>query len=266
MPRFALGVEYDGGAFMGWQRQSHAGRTVQACLEEAISRVADHPVAVTCAGRTDTGVHASGQVVHFDSDAVRAARSWLLGVNVNLPDDVAVNWIQPVAEDFHARFQAYARHYRYTILVRNTRPALQRARASWTHRVLDAERMQTAALHLLGEHDFSAFRTVECQARSPVRTLHTLQVRSSGELIHLDLVANGFLHHMVRNIAGVLMAIGADQHATDWARQVLDGRDRRLGGVTAPPQGLCFMAVLYPARFGLPLPADALFDGVSDTL
>ncbi|HEX5340439.1 MAG TPA: tRNA pseudouridine(38-40) synthase TruA [Gammaproteobacteria bacterium] len=266
MSRYALGIEYDGTAFMGWQRQAHPGRTVQACLEAALSRVADHPVEVVCAGRTDTGVHASGQVVHFDTAAVRELRNWLLGLNANLPDDVAVNWITPVAGNFHARFHARARHYRYTILNRSIRPALGRARVSWTHRALDHERMRLAGQSLLGEHDFSAYRAIGCQARSPLRTLHVLQVRRSGELIHLDLVANGFLHHMVRNIAGVLMAIGAGKQEPDWAQRILAGRDRTLGGVTAPPQGLCFMAVLYPPHFGIPLPADALFDGLSANL
>ncbi|HET7649129.1 MAG TPA: tRNA pseudouridine(38-40) synthase TruA [Gammaproteobacteria bacterium] len=266
MSRFALGVEYDGTAFMGWQRQSHAGRTVQACLEEALTTVAAHSVEVTCAGRTDAGVHASGQVVHFDTDAVRELRSWLLGVNSNLPDDVAVTWVKPVTPDFHARFQAQARHYRYSILNRTTRPALDREQVTWTHRPLDHESMQSAAQYLLGKHDFSAFRAVECQARSPVRTLHRLRVTRQGELIHIDVVADGFLHHMVRNIAGVLMAIGAEKQPVEWARQVLAGRDRRLGGITAPPQGLCFKAVLYAPRFDIPLPADSMFDGLSVTL
>lgn len=266
MPRFALGVEYDGTAFMGWQRQPHAGRTIQGCLEAALSRVANHPVEITCAGRTDAGVHASAQVAHFDSNAVREPRNWLLGLNANLPVDVAVNWIKPVAEDFHARFQARVRHYRYTILNRATRPALTRAQVSWTHRPLDHARMQLAAQYLLGEHDFSAFRAIECQARSPVRTLHVLQVQRHGELIRIDVVANAFLHHMVRNIAGVLMAIGAGKQEVEWTQQVLAGRDRRLGGVTAPPQGLCFRAVSYPSRFDIPVPDDALFDRLSVTL
>ncbi|MGH8370178.1 MAG: tRNA pseudouridine(38-40) synthase TruA [Gammaproteobacteria bacterium] len=266
MSRFALGVEYDGTAFMGWQRQPHDGRTVQAYLEDALSKVADHPVSLVCAGRTDAGVHASGQVVHFDSDATRELRGWLLGLNANLPDDIAVNWIMPVAADFHARFEAQARHYRYSILNRATRPALKRMQVTWTHRPLDHRRMQLAGQRLLGEHDFSAYRALECQARSPIRTLHVLRVEREGESIRVDVVANGFLHHMVRNIAGVLMAIGAGKQDVDWAQQVLAGRDRKLGGVTAPSQGLCLKAVLYPTRFGIPVPDDALFDGLSVTL
>lgn len=264
--RLAIGLEYDGSGFMGWQRQTHAGRTVQACVEAAVAKVADHPVELTCAGRTDAGVHASGQVVHFDTQARRSERSWLLGLNSNLPKDVAVNWMREVPEDFHARFCARARHYRYTILNRLTRPALQRMRATWVHNPLQVELMQSAARHLLGKHDFSAFRAVECQARSPVRTLHRLDVRRMGEQVTLEVVADGFLHHMVRNIAGVLIAIGAEKHSSDWARDVLQGRDRTLGGVTAPAAGLCLVAVLYPAVFGIPLPEDALFEAVSANL
>ncbi|HEX6549685.1 MAG TPA: tRNA pseudouridine(38-40) synthase TruA [Gammaproteobacteria bacterium] len=263
MPRFALGVEYDGTAFMGWQRQPLAARTVQGCVEDALSTVANHPVQVICAGRTDSGVHAIGQVVHFDTDAVRDMRAWLLGLNANLPADIAVNWVKPVSDEFHARFQAKARHYRYTILNRPTRPALDRTRVTWTHRPLDEERMRIAGRDLIGEHDFSAYRAVECQARSPVRTLHLLQVEREGELVRIDVVANGFLHHMVRNIAGVLMAIGAGKQEMDWARCVLAGRDRRLGGITAPPHGLCFMAALYPGQFEIPLPEAALFGDLS---
>ena len=259
MTRYALGLEYDGTAFMGWQSQTHPGRTVQANLEEALAKVADHGVEVTCAGRTDAGVHARGQVVHFDSDARRNLRSWLLGVNSNLPPDMAVAWIQEVAADFHARFSAEARQYRYVILNRFTRPALEREVVSWVHRPLDAARMQQAARHLLGRHDFSAFRSVECQAKHPVRTLQRLDVRREGERVVIDAVADGFLHHMVRNIAGVLLAVGEGKQDPGWSRAVLEGRDRTLGGVTAPAGGLSLMAVKDPPRFGIPLPEWALF-------
>ena len=259
MMRFALGIEYDGTDFMGWQRQGHAGRTVQACVEEALGKVADHPVEVICAGRTDAGVHASGQVIHFDSEAQRSLRGWLLGVNSNLPPDVAVGWIQETSAEFHARFRATARRYRYTVLNRDTRPALSRTQLTWVHRPLDAERMRSAAQHLLGKHDFSAFRSVECQALHPVRTLQRLEVRRDGELIFIDAVADGFLHHMVRNIVGVLLAIGEGKREADWSRQVLEGRDRTLGGITAPANGLCFMAVRYPDEFRIPQPKDAGF-------
>lgn len=260
--RLAIGLEYDGTRFMGWQRQAHPGRTVQACVEAALAQVADHPLELTCAGRTDAGVHASGQVAHFDTHAQRSLRGWLFGANSNLPEEVAVNWIREVPEEFHARFQARARHYRYTILNRQTRPALARRYTTCVYQMLDAEAMQVGARYLLGRHDFSAFRAVECQARSPVRNLHRLEVRRIGEQVILEVVADGFLHHMVRNIAGVLIAIGAQKHPPDWAGVVLQGRDRKLGGVTAPPQGLCFVAALYPSAFGIPVPEDALFDGL----
>ena len=259
MTRFALGLEYDGTAFMGWQRQSHAGRTVQACLEEALTKVADHAVEVTCAGRTDAGVHASGQVVHFDSEARRDLRGWLLGVNSNLPPDASVHWVREVSPEFHARFKATARQYQYVILNRGTRPALSREHLTWVHRPLDEARMQVAAANLLGRHDFSAFRSVECQAKQPVRTLRRLDVRRDGERILIDALADGFLHHMVRNIAGVLIAVGEGKREPDWAREVLDGRDRSLGGVTAPPEGLRLAAVEYPAEFQVPIPVGALF-------
>ena len=259
MTRFALGLEYDGSAFMGWQRQAHEGRTIQACLEEALGRVADHAVDTTCAGRTDAGVHASGQVAHFDSDARRDLRGWLLGVNSNLPPDVTMTWIREVSAEFHARFKAMARQYRYVILNRDTRPALMREQLTWIHRPLDAMRMQTAAQHLLGRHDFSAFRSVECQAKQPVRTLKRLDVRRDGERVVIDALADGFLHHMVRNIAGVLIAVGEGKRDPQWSRQVLEGRDRSLGGVTASPNGLCLTAVEYPAEFAVPVPVGALF-------
>lgn len=264
--RLAIGLEYDGTGFMGWQRQVHPVRTVQACVESALATVANHPVEVTCAGRTDAGVHASGQVVHFDTHAQRTERSWLLGVNSNLPEDVAVRWMRAVPEEFHARFRARARHYRYTIVNRATRPALTRRCTTWVHAALDLEAMRAGARHLLGEHDFSGFRAVGCQARSPVRTIHRLELRRTGEQVIVDVVADGFLHHMVRNIAGVLIAIGAQKRAADWARTVLQGRDRKLGGVTAPPQGLCFVAVLYPSAYAIPVPEDALFGDLSANL
>ena len=259
MTRYALGIEYDGTAFMGWQSQTHPGRTVQASLEEALAKVADHPVEVSCAGRTDAGVHARGQVAHFDSDARRSLRSWLLGVNSNLPPDVAVGWIQEAPAAFHARFSAEARQYRYVIMNRLTRPALERDGLSWVHRELDAARMQEAARHLVGRHDFSAFRSVECQAKHPMRTLQRLEVKREGERVVIDAVADGFLHHMVRNITGVLLAVGEGKQDTGWSKTVLEGRDRTLGGVTAPAGGLYLMAVSYPSRYSIPLPEWALF-------
>lgn len=250
--RIALGVEYDGSAFRGWQRQEAGVRTVQGVLEQALSRVADHPVRLHCAGRTDAGVHASAQVVHFDTHAERRERSWVLGANANLPADVAVNWARPVSLAFHARFAARARRYRYTICNRPVRSALHRLQAVWYHWPLDETRMQAAALSLLGEHDFSAFRAVGCQAKSPVRELTELSVHRDGEMLRLTVTANAFLHHMVRNIAGVLMAIGCGERPVSWASEVLATRNRRLGGVTAPAQGLCLTGVYYPDHKNLP--------------
>ncbi len=251
MVRVALGVEYDGASFHGWQIQDHAD-TVQERLERALAKVADHPVRVHCAGRTDTGVHGTGQVVHFDTPARRTPRSWVLGCNVNLPPQVNVCWAREVPGEFHARFSALSRSYRYLILNRPARSAIWRDRAVWIHRPLDAERMQAAARHLLGTHDFSSYRALGCQARSPVRTIQRLEVRREGERILIEVTADGFLHHMVRNIAGVLITIGQGERPVEWSRQVLGYRDRTLGGVTAPPQGLYLVGVAYPEEFGLP--------------
>jgi len=253
--RIAMGVEYDGSAYSGWQLQHHAD-TVQARLEAAIARVAAEPVRVHCAGRTDAGVHAEGQVIHFDTRAERSPRGWVLGTNSNLPDDVAVRWARPVAADFHARFNATGRHYRYLILCRPTRSALWRGRAVWTHKHLDLARMRAAGALLVGRHDFTSFRALACQAKSPVRTLRYLRIGRRGELLSLHLGADGFLHHMVRNIAGVLMAIGSGEADVAWTAELLALRDRALGGVTAPPHGLYLTAVDYPEPFGLPNPGD----------
>lgn len=250
--RIAFGVEYDGTGFHGWQTQERGVRTVQAVLEQAIARVADHPVRVHCAGRTDAGVHALGQVIHFDTGARRSERAWVLGTNVNLPPDCSVVWARPVDAAFHARFSATARHYRYRILNRPTRSALGRDRALWVHQALDLARMREAASHLVGEHDFTSFRAVACQAKSPIRRVHYLDLEARGGLIELRIGANGFLHHMVRNIVGVLVAIGRGEAPTDWTRELLEVRDRTLGGVTASPQGLYFVRVDYPEGFGLP--------------
>ena len=250
--RIALGIEYDGSGFNGWQAQQTGVRTVQSAVEQALSSVAAHPVSVVCAGRTDAGVHATGQVVHFDSDTLRSPRAWTLGTNTLLPPDVSVRWAQPVAEPFHARFSATARQYRYVILNQPTRPALLRNRACWQMRPLDVACMNAAAAYLIGEHDFTAYRAQQCQSKSPVRVMRHLSVTRHGAYLTIDVRANAFLHHMVRNIAGVLMTIGQGEREPDWARAVLEGRDRRLGGVTAPPQGLYLVAVEYPEGFAVP--------------
>ena len=252
--RIALGIEYDGRAFKGWQMQRHTVATVQAAVEAALGSVAAQPVRVVCAGRTDTGVHAVGQVVHFDTTAVRAPRNWVLGANVNLPPEVAVSWALQTADDFHARFSAQSRSYRYLILNRATRSSLLAGRATWEHRPLDVPAMHRAGQALVGTHDFSSYRALGCQAKSPVRTLHSLAVHRHGELIDLRVHANAFLHHMIRNIAGVLLAIGRGERPVEWAAEVLDRRDRTLGGVTAPPDGLYFERVWYPEHFAIPAP------------
>lgn len=250
--RIALGIEYNGSRYCGWQFQDHSP-SIQEKVEAALSRVADHPVRVHCAGRTDTGVHAWGQVVHFDTTAVRENHAWVLGGNANLPADISILWARPVTEEFHARFSALRRQYRYVIFNRSVRPAVLAGRVSWEYRPLDIARMQDAAEMLLGEHDFSSYRALACQAKSPIRTLYRLEVTRQGELVWLDLEANGFLHHMVRNIAGVLMTIGAGEAEPNWARDVLQRRDRTQGGVTASPDGLYFVTVVYPESFSLPM-------------
>ena len=250
--RVAIGVEYDGSGFRGWQAQGEGVRTVQACLEEALAKVADHSIQLVCAGRTDAGVHGIGQVAHFDTHADRPMRGWVLGGNSYLPADISLRWASPVAEAFHARFSARARRYRYIILNRESRSALQRHRASWYYRSLNVHCMREAACHLLGEHDFTSFRALECQSKSPVRTVYGLDVERQGDFVILDVEANAFLHRMVRNIAGVLMTVGAGMKPPDWVGWVLKQRDRTRGGFTAPPEGLYLTCVRYPQRFNLP--------------
>jgi tRNA pseudouridine38-40 synthase len=214
--RYAVGVEYDGTAFHGWQIQDGV-RTVQEQIQQALSQVANHSVKVQCAGRTDTGVHAFGQVVHFDTDSKRSDRNWILGANVNLPHDVNVNWVKQVPDDFHARFSAISRSYRYLIFNGFTRSSIWRNRAVWERRSLDLTLMQTAAQSLIGTHDFSSYRAVGCQAKSPVRTISRLELTKIGDIISIELEANAFLHHMVRNIAGVLISIGCGDRQVTWA-------------------------------------------------
>jgi tRNA pseudouridine38-40 synthase len=225
---------------------------VQAVVEAALSTVADHPVEVTAAGRTDAGVHAAMQVVHFDTQAVRTERGWILGATTNLPPQVSALWAREVPEAFHARYSALARTYRYVILNRTPRPALAADRVCWIRDPLDENRMRAAAAPLVGEHDFSSFRAAECQARTPMRNVHKIDVERIGERIVLTVCANAFLHHMVRNIAGVLIAIGTGERPTGWAATVLEARDRTKGGVTAPPGGLYLAGIRYTPSLGLP--------------
>ena len=249
--RIAIGLEYDGTAYNGWQRQ-RVGDGVQAHVEAALQSVANEAVDVICAGRTDTGVHASGQVAHFDTSSQRDARSWLLGANSNLPDDINLTWVANVNEDFHARYSATSRSYRYRILNRLQRSALYRHRAWWVYPELDAKRMHVAAQDLLGEHDFSAYRAAGCQGSTPMRNITAISVSRSGSWVDVNVTANAFLMHMVRNITGTLVAIGCGEQPADWARTVLEGRDRTQAGVAAPPHGLTLTEVEYPAEFDLP--------------
>lgn len=248
-----MGVSYQGTNYHGWQRQDADNLpTVQLFVEEALSRVADHPIQVVCAGRTDAGVHACTQVIHFDSGANRSAHAWVYGANTHLPRDISMLWAQPVSNDFHARFSAESRRYRYVIYDQPIRPALLGHGVGWSRQSLDVTLMQQAANDLLGEHDFSAFRGADCQSHSPVRTLQSLRVRRMSKLIVVDIQANAFLLHMVRNIIGVLVPIGAGTKPVSWAKLVLMSADRRCGGVTFSPNGLYFTAVDYPSVFDLP--------------
>ncbi len=252
--RVAVGLEYDGTAYNGWQIQPHAP-SVQAVLNAAVAAVAAEPVDCVGAGRTDTGVHAEGQVVHFDTGSARTPRQWVLGINSNLPDDVNVLWAVAVAQDFHARYGATERGYRYRILNRPVRSALERHRAWWVRQPLDMGVMVTAAADLVGKHDFSAFRAAACQANSPLRDVRRVDVSRQGEIVTVHIAANAFLHHMVRNIVGTLVRIGIGEAAPDWVAALLAGRDRKLAGITAPAAGLSLISVHYPAAFGLPASA-----------
>ncbi len=254
MRRIALGFEYLGTSYVGWQTQP-TRPSVQALAEAALSAVAAGPVSLVCAGRTDAGVHAWGQVAHFDTHAERTMRAWMLGANAQLPKDISVSWARPVPAHFHARYSAEARIYRYLILNRQTRSALCARRVTWVHRPLDERAMARAAALLEGEHDFSAFRAAGCQAKSPIRRMARLVVWREGDWITIEATANAFLHHMVRNIAGLLIVIGKGEAPPQWAAQVLAGRDRRHAAPTAPADGLYLWAVRYPEAFALPGPS-----------
>jgi tRNA pseudouridine38-40 synthase len=250
--RIAVGIEYDGSAYAGWQAQASLP-TLQQVLEQALGRIAAESVALICAGRTDAGVHACAQVAHFDTRAVRSLRGWVLGANTELPRDVSVSWARPVPAHFHARYCAEARTYRYLISNSLARPALLATRTAWIHRPLDHERMHEAAQSLLGQHDFSAFRAAECQAKSPVRRMECIGVERLGDFVVIEATANAFLHHMMRNIAGLLIAVGRADAPVEFVREVLAGRDRTRSAATAPAAGLYLLAVRYPAAFALPV-------------
>jgi tRNA pseudouridine38-40 synthase len=249
--RIALGIEYDGHEYYGWQAQEGLV-TVQGCLELALEKIAASPIKVFCAGRTDAGVHGTGQVVHFDTDVKRALHAWSLGTNTHLPPSICVRWAQVVDNDFHARFSALARRYRYIIYNNMTRPAILAARVTWYYRQLDVQRMQEAANYLVGEYDFSSFRSSRCQAKTPVRTVHSITVTRDGNFISIDIEANAFLQHMVRNIVGVLMRIGSGQAEIDWMREVLAAKNRQMACETANPTGLYLSHVTYPAPYLFP--------------
>lgn len=263
MTRVVLGLEYDGSAYAGWQWQ--AGKpTLQDELQAALGKIANQTVVVHCAGRTDAGVHALEQVVHFDCAAPRSLQAWMMGGNSQLPDDIRILWVKPAVGDFHARYSAIARFYRYVILNRPMKSALLRTQATWCYQPLDADKMHQAAQTLIGEHDFSSFRAQGCQSKSPNRFMHFIDVYRQQERVIIDICANAFLHHMVRNIAGVLMEIGMGRRAVTWTAELLQIRDRAQAAMTAPPHGLHLGGVYYPEHYGIAshplfakLPADA---------
>lgn len=256
--RMAIGLEYDGNGFCGWQTQPGGG-AVQNAVEQALTQMAGHEVTTVCAGRTDAGVHALAQVIHFDTAVHRPVSAWVRGVNALLPGSIAVLWAKPVPEDFHARFSAVERCYRYLLLNHPLRPALYRARAGWFHQPLDLERMREAAECLIGEHDFSGFRAAECQARSAVKCLHRLDIARAGDFLVFELRANAFLHHMVRNIVGCLVYVGKGKHSPDWVKAVLESRDRKLAAPTFPAAGLYLAEVRYAEKWGIPEGARSFF-------
>ena len=261
MTRLALGIEYCGSAFRGWQSQAGGG-TVQDVLEAALAEIAGSPVATLCAGRTDAGVHATQQVVHFDVTVERPLSAWVRGVNTHLPDGVAVCWAQPVGDDFHARFSARGRRYRYLLLNRPQRPGLWHGRVGWFHGPLDLAAMQDACGRLPGEHDFSAFRAAGCQARSPLKTMTQASVGQCGPLFVFDFAASAFLHHMVRNLVGTLVHIGKGAQPPGWIDELLAMRDRKLAAPTFAPDGLYFRGPVYEPHWGLPEAADDLPGGL----
>ncbi|MCP5206660.1 MAG: tRNA pseudouridine(38-40) synthase TruA [Hahellaceae bacterium] len=250
--RVVCKIQYDGSAFHGWQMQRDNLPSVQQSLQKALSMVANEPIELVCAGRTDAKVHATGQIVHFDTTVTRSRNSWLKGVNTYLPTGICLSWLDNTTSDFHARFSATARRYRYLIYNDAIKPALMSHLLTWSYWPLDAARMHEAAQSLVGENDFSSFRAAECQSNTPFRNVHFINVSRKNKLIEVDIQANAFLHHMVRNIVGVLMQIGSERAPVNWIDEVLHARDRRKGGVTAPPFGLYLVKVIYPDHFSIP--------------
>lgn len=255
--RVALGVEYSGSDFFGWQSQPGL-KTIQGTLEEALSKVANEPIEIICAGRTDTGVHATGQVIHFDTKAKRHLDAWLYGTNVHLPASISIRWSRHVDYSFHARFKAISRRYRYVIFNHPVRPAILNERTSWHYYPLDIERMRTAASYLIGEQDFSSFRSSKCNAKTAMRNITDFTIQRQGDFVIFEIEANAFLHHMVRNIAGSLMKIGGGFREVEWMAEVLNARDRKAAAETAPAGGLYLIRVTYPEPYIFPL-FDQLF-------
>lgn len=251
--KYAFGISYDGSRYSGWQRQMHTSSTVQEKLEDAISKIANESLGVHCAGRTDCGVHATGQVIHAETNAIRSDRSWVRGINTLLPDDISVQWVKQVDNDFHARYKALRRSYRYIIdNYRHARGALNRTCSSWVYHPLNEKHMQLAGDRLLGTHDFTSFRASACQAKTPVKTIYRLDVRRCGDFVILEIEADAFLHRMVRNIAGVLIMIGRQEADISWCEELLNAHDRKQGGITAKPEGLYLTGVKYPGKYNLP--------------
>lgn len=248
--RIALALEYDGSEYHGWQAQTGL-KTIQRAVEHALSCIANEPITVTCAGRTDTGVHALGQIIHFDTSCTRSVRAWIHGTNAYLPKAISVKWAGEMPDTFHARHSALSRRYRYVIINTAVRPGLLRCNMTWQYRQLNHELMHEAAQHLIGEHDFTSFRSVECQSKTPMRCIHAIEVSRYGDRVMIDLTANAFLHHMVRNIVGVLMKVGMGLNHTSWVMEVLEAKDRRKGAETAPAYGLYLVQVIYKDEYDM---------------
>lgn len=260
--RIALGIEYDGSPYCGWQSQAE-GLTVQDTLQAALSGIAGETIGVIAAGRTDTGVHGLEQVIHFDTQVDRPLQAWVRGVNALLPSSIAVRWAHPVPDEFHARFSAHGRSYRYLLVNRATRPAIQASKVGWFHAQLDLAAMHQAAQCLLGTHDFSAFRAAQCQAKSPIKQLRQLDIRREGDMLIFDVSADAFLHHMVRNLVGCLVYVGKGKYSAQWLAEVLASRDRRLAAPTFAPDGLYLRHIKYEAKWELPQLEKEWLSGVS---
>lgn len=252
MQRIAMGIEYKGSKFSGFQSQSSGVPTVQQSLERALSSICDEPITLVCAGRTDKGVHATGQVIHFDTQAIRPQKAWLRGANTKLPDGVSIRWVKEVDPSFHSRFSAHSRCYRYIIHNTDTPSALLRRTVTWDRRRFDLQAMEQGSRYLLGEHDFSAFRGADCQARNPVRLMQRISINKINEFIVIEVQATAFLYHMVRNIVGVLAAVACESQSPEWVAKVLASRDRTQASVTAPADGLYLVGVEYPQHHNLP--------------